>query len=286
MSRHVSVSGCAASAAVVLAAFVLTLGACGSGSSGDSTEHPTGKNEIVLQVSSGGGFVPVSYNLTELPQFTLYGDGTVIVTGPMIEIYPGPALPNLQTTRISEEATQEILSAASEAGLFANGVDYGQPGITDVPTTKIVVNADGKTFTSDIYALGMEPGAGGLTMEQQQARAAISDLVGKLNVLTDYEQGQIQWEAYAYTALKVFSVAADPNVTLDVPPNELAWPLGDIGTLGEPVMPDGYRSAVISGDDLAKLQPLLAEATQITLWSSGDHQYNLFLRPLLPNETT
>lgn len=289
MSRHVSLPGRAVSAAVLLTALLLTLGACGSGSEGESTQHPTGKSEIVLQVSAGGGFVPVSYNLTTLPQFTLYGDGTVIVTGPVIEIYPGPAMPNLQSTHISEDAIQEILSAAKEAGLFANDVDYGQPGITDMPTTNIVANADGKTYTTDIYALGMEPGAGGMTMQQQQARAAISDLVGKVSVLTDYEPGELRWQAYAYTALKVFSLAVDPNTNPgpdDVQPNELVWPLGDLSTLGESVMPEGYRAVVVSGADLAALQPLLAQATEITLWTSGDHQYNLFFRPLLPNETT
>jgi hypothetical protein len=288
MSRHVSAPGRAVSAAVLLTALLLTLGACGSGSGGDSTQHPTGKDQIVLQVSSGGGFVPISYNLTTLPQFTLYGDGTVIVTGPVPEIYPGPAMPNLQTTRISEEAIQEILSAAKEAGLFANGVDYGMPGITDMPTTNILVNAEGKTYSSDIYALGMEPGAGGLTMEQQQARAAISELVGKLSVLTDYEPGEPKWEPYASTALKVFSVAVDPATQGPdgVQPNELVWPLGDLNTLGEPVEPEGYRAVVVKGDDLSTLQPLLAQATQITLWTSGDHKYNLFFRPLLPNETT
>ncbi len=69
-------------------------------------------------------------------------------------------------------------------------------------------------------------------------------------------------------------------------PNELTWPLGDLSTLGAPVMPEGYRAVVVSGADLTELQPLLAQATQITLWTSGDHQYNLFFRPLLPNETT
>jgi hypothetical protein len=299
MSRQVSALGLASSApsrrrsralaaAVLFAALALTLGACGQGSGGDSTQHPTGKNEIVLQVSSGGGFVTVAYNLTQLPQFTLYGDGTVIVTGPMIEIYPGPAMPNLQTTHISEDAIQEILSAAKEAGLFATGVDYGQPGITDIPTTNIVVSADGKTYTTDIYALGMESGAGGLSLEQQQARAAISELVGKLGVLTDYEPGELKWEPYAYTALKVFSLAVDPSTSPDpndVQPNELVWPLGDLSTLGESVMPEGYRAVVVSGTDLATLQPLLAQATEITLWTSGARQYNLFFRPLLPNET-
>jgi hypothetical protein len=287
-------------AAVSLVAIVLTVAACGGtepGGEGGSTSstgpggsiaHPTGANEVVLQVTVGGGFVPVEYNLTLVPQFSLYGDGTVIVAGPVPAIYPGPALPNLQTTVISEEAMQAILSAAKEAGLFDPTVDYGQPGITDVATTTIVINADGTTYRSDIYALGMESGAGGLTLEQQQARAAVNDFVGKLVVLEAFETEELVWKPYEYAALAVYSQPVDPALTTDatdIQPNELEWPLGDLSTLGEPVQPEGYRRVVVSGEDLATLQPLLPEATMITVWTSGDQKYHLYFRPLLPEET-
>ncbi len=285
-------------AASALVGAIVAFGAAGCGGSdggtdttaapGDSIVHPSGANEIVLQVFSHDGFVPVSYSLTQLPEFTLYGDGTVIVTGPTIAIYPGPAMPNLQTTKISAEAVQAILSAAREVGLFDNEVDYGQPGITDMPATSIVINADETTYRSDIYALGMEAGAGGLTMEQQQARAAVNDLTGKLGVLTAFQSGEIEWAPYEYSALAIFSQAIDPNTNTDsteVQPNRLEWPLGDLSTLGEAVQPEGFRKVVVSGEDLAKLQPLLGEATQITVWTFGDREYNLYFRPLLPDET-
>src|SRR4051794_32118420 len=41
-------------------------------------EHPTGPTDIVLRVNTGGGFVPLEFNLKALPSYTLYGDGTVI----------------------------------------------------------------------------------------------------------------------------------------------------------------------------------------------------------------
>jgi hypothetical protein len=43
---------------------------------------------------------------------------------------------------------------------------------------------------------------------------------------------------------------------------------------------------VISGSELATLRPLLDKATAITLWKSGDREYHLFFRPLLPDETS
>jgi hypothetical protein len=46
----------------------------------------------------------------------------------------------------------------------------------------------------------------------------------------------------------------------------------------------GYRRAVVSGQELTQLQPLLDKATAITLWTSGQATYNLSFRPLLPDE--
>ncbi len=246
--------------------------------------HPTGAEEIVIQVSTGGGFVPVEYNYTSLPQFSLYGDGRLIVPGPTTLQYPGPALPNLQTTTVSEETIQAMLAAAKEAGLFQNGVDYGHPGVADVGTTTIVINADGTTYQSDIYALGFED-ASGLTTEQQQARAAVNDLMTKLNDPSVLGSEELVWEPYDFAALEVYSRAVDPATTgsTDIEPNHLPWPLEDLSTAGEEVF-DGLRKVVVTGDDLETLRPLLDQATQITLWKSGDTEYNLWFRPLLPDE--
>ncbi|MCL5735926.1 MAG: hypothetical protein M1274_10135 [Actinobacteria bacterium] len=297
-------STASAVAAGALTLLMLTAAGCGTSDGGgggggggdtestvtsisESISHPAGGDQIVLQVKSGGGFVPVEYNLTNLPEFSLYGDGRVIVSGPVIAIYPPPALPNLQTVVIPEETVQALLSAAREAGLFNNGVDYGQPGITDVATTTFIVNAEGSTYQSDVYALGMEDDATGLTMEQQQARAAVDDFRSKLMDLTAFTTAPLSWATYDYKSLAVFSRLVDQNATTDttdIMPGQLDWPLADLATLGTEVQ-GGFRRAVVSGEDLAALKQVpLDKATTITLWSSGDKEYHLYFRPLLPDE--
>jgi len=257
-----------------------------TGPAGGAISHPTGANELVLQVITGGGFVPIEYHLTLLPTFSLYGDGTVIVPGPTIMIYPGPALPNLQTTKLSEQAIQEILSAAKEAGLFRNDFDYGSPRVADVPTTTITISAGGQVYRSSIYALGFED-AGNLTLEQQQARAAVKPFQAKLETLAFADQ-EPTWNPYQFTGLAVFVRQMDPASSpdpTDVQPNRLSWPLGDLATAGgEEVLP-GHRRLVISGADLETLRPLLDQATQITIWESGGKEYSLAFRPLLPDES-
>jgi hypothetical protein len=254
---------------------------------GGSISHPTGAADVLIRFSTGGGFVPLEYNYTMVPSFALYGDGRVILPGPVTLQYPGAALPNLQTTVVSEDVIQAMLAAAKEAGLFRNGYDYGQPGVTDVGTTTITVNAGGTTYASQIYALGFEDG-GNLTTQQQQARAAVSKLQSNLGDPSTFTGEQPAWESYDFIALNVFSRAVDTTASTgstDIQPNHLPWPLADLATSGEEVANgQGLRKLVVSGDDLDMLKPLLKQATEITLWGSGSLQYNLWLRPLLPDE--
>ena len=154
-----------------------------------------------------------------------------------------------------------------------------------MPTTVITINAEGTSYRSGIYALGMEESAGGLSAEQEQARAAVSTLVGQLMDPTAFSTDELQWSPYDFSALAVFSVPVDPSNEPnpdDVQPNRLEWPFGDV--LGEAVQPEGWRKIVVAEDMLDDLQPVLGQANQITIWTVGDREYNLYFRPLLPDE--
>ena len=269
-------------AAAALLTIVLALAACGAGDPGRDA-HPTGEDEVVLRMTTGGGLVPIEYDFSLVPEFSLYGGGRVVVPGPVDAIYPGAALPNLQTVVVPEESLQSILSAAREAGLFDPSFDYGLPTVADGPTTTIVIDAGGSIHRSEIYALTIE-GAGGLSLEQQQARAAVNDARSKLIDLAAFVSGPIAWEQYQFSGLAVYTQAVDAGDPPDVQPNYLEWPLGDLSTLGEEASRPGSRRVVVSGKDLAALRPLLDKATQITIWSSGGSQYHLVFRPLLPDE--
>src|SRR6266516_3577835 len=99
-------------------ATVLSLGllaaACANASAGDGAadgstgattgsggiSYPTGADQVVLRIESGGGFVAMEVNLTTLPMLSLFGDGLLITPGAQTEIYPGPALPTLAQERL------------------------------------------------------------------------------------------------------------------------------------------------------------------------------------------
>jgi hypothetical protein len=271
-----------------------TGGSGGTGGTGGSggIEHPTGAGDLVLRVFIGGGFVPVEYNLRNLPGVSIYGDGRMIVTGPVIEIYPGPAMPNLLVTRLSEEAVQTILERAREAGLLGEDASYDYPCVADLPTTTFTVVADGATHTVSAYALGMEGEMGadtcGLKPTDVEARAALADFSAALGDLANWlpEGSMSAEEPYVPSEMRVYvqEYLGDPE--LEQTP--IAWPLATpLGSFGEPDvnLPD-IRCGVVAGDDLATLLPDAQAANQLTPWTSDGDEFGLIFRPLLPDEHT
>jgi hypothetical protein len=286
---------------IPLLALLLLAAACGektdaggsTGASGgtDAIDHPTGPDDLVLRVDVSGGFVPPEVTLKNVPGVSIFGDGRMIVTGPVIEIYPGPALPNLQVTRLTEEAMQAILAEARDAGLLEGDASYDYPCVADVPTTTFTVNAEGATHTTSAYALGFDAGTGstggcGGTKVDTEARAALNDFSTKLgDVRTWLPTGSYSdEEAYTPTELRIYTtnVRRDPELRQQ----PLEWPLETpLSTFGEPDanLPD-LRCGTITGEDLAAVLPLAEQANELTPWTSDGERFGLVFRPLLPDE--
>lgn len=266
-------------------------GSTGSSGSNGGIEHPTDADHLVLRVEYQGGFVPYEYNLKRVPSWSLFGDGTVIVDGPVIEIYPGPALPNLLAFTLTEEAVQVILEAARDAGLMEGDASYGYPCIADAADTVFTLNANGTTSVVSAYALefsdpAMDPGqCPDVDTEARAELAEFSRMIGDLQSLLP--EGSIGPEQpYAPTEMRVFVLPYQGEPEL--PQTETEWPLSEpLVAFGEPVA-DGNdaRCGVVSGDDLAELLPLAQQANELTPWTSGGEQYRLIFRPLLPDEHT
>ena len=160
----------------------------GTGASGTTgIEHPTGANDLILGVAYEGGFVAYEYTLGTTPFWSLFGDGTLIVPGPQIEIYPGPALPNLTATPVSEDGIQAILQAARDAGLMDGDKDYGDMCIADAANTVFTTTADGSTSVVTAYALDVgEPTGTCGGGKDAAARAKLAAFQAKLTDLASW----------------------------------------------------------------------------------------------------
>jgi hypothetical protein len=282
----------------VVLAVALALGACGrltgtggsgetgptGASGGPAIDHPTRPDALVLRVEQRGGFVPVDYALTRVPIWSLYGDGRVIVEGPQIEIYPGPALPNLLVFRLTEPQIQAILAAARDAGLLQGDRRYPQPCVADVPTTVFTVVADGRTSVVSADALDLGPSS--CPGVDEEARAKLAAFWSRLTDLASWLPGRIgPEEPYVADEIRVYvrPYRGEPDLAQEPVTWPLEMPLADFG---EPFPDAGERTrcGVVSGPDLQTLRPLFERANQLTPWESAGKAYGLLLRPLLPDE--
>lgn len=274
-----------------LAALAVITAACandpgGSGSGG--IEHPTGAGNVVLRLAYEGGFVPVEYNLTQIPSFTLYGNGTIVLPGPQIELYPGPALPAVNQRPVSEEGVQAIIQAALDAGLGDGDRDYSDFASTmvaDASTAVFTLSAGGKTVRASVYALAELPEKpNGMTQDEFEARAALSDLEQRLTALEQWlPEGSLgAEEQFAADGYRLFVGRYRPVDGFPLEPAD--WPLSTPLTAGTDDTA-GYACRAVIGEDWTAIEPLARQADQLTPWTSTGKRFSVLFRPVLPDET-
>ncbi len=270
---------------------------------------PAGVGAPVVQVWSGGGFVPVGWDFSQVPELTVYEDGTTITPGPQIRIYPGPLLPYVLVSQLDAADVEAIVAAARAAGLLTAAPDYGMPGVADLPTTHIAITVDGVTYEHAAYALGYVSGEGmdgagvdgegvdgagmdgegvggagvppavvsGLTEEQVAARAVLAEFLTQVNGIALAEADTTE---YAPTAVAMFAWALEGSDAATQPEAEVVpWPI-------DTPLADAHECTVIDGDAASVLLTALGTATQTTYFEQDGVTYQAWVRPLLPHETS
>jgi hypothetical protein len=279
-------------AAALLAA--LALAACGgdddtgsvppsteppdSGAPAGGVEHSTGADDLVLRVDTAGGLAAPP--VPDVPQISVYGDGRLITLGPTTLEYPGPALPNFQQGLLTEAELQELLGAAEAAGLLdSTPPDYGDPPVTDLPTTAVTIDAGGVERTVGAYALDFADADVELEPAQREARQQLRDFLAGIDV-------DVAAEGYEADAVAVFVRPFEANETDQELAERREWPAGDLAGTGEPVGGSNARCLVIEGDDAPAVLEAAAGARAGDAWVSDGAEYLVDFRPLLPDETS
>jgi hypothetical protein len=277
-----------------VALVVLIAAACAEASSTTSDDggiaHPTGADQLVLRVETGGGFTAPEYQLRLIPEFNLYGDGTIITPGAQIEIYPPPALPSVQMQPVSEDGVQAILQAAIDAGVDADHdmSDMGSTMVADAPTTTFTISVNGTTNSFGVYALGMFEGncPEGMSAKECDARTALSSFVAQLSDLQSWLPAGSLGETATFEPSGSRVNVGDVRRDADLPQKKVAWPLEPpLASFGEDTSA-GYRCGVVTGADWTDtLEPLAAGTNELTAWTSDGISYGIVFRPLLPDES-
>ena len=270
--------------AMLLATFVSV--ACASRAATPPPGSPV-TNGLLLRVDTRGGSLAPAATLSRIPQFSLYADGLLVMEGAQIEIYPGPATPPVFSMNVDTEGVRRIAGAARMAGLDGPNRSYENPTGGDVGTTTFTFIDRGRTHTTSVAGLGIEPSDPSVPQSERKARAALQELDGRLGNLRGWlPAGSVSRDQpFEYQRLAVIVSDQPSGEGPDQP--ALTWPLDrPVADLAEPVAgAPAISCLVVSGQDLAKLRPLVARANDLTPWKSDGHTYWLRFRPLLPDES-
>ena len=247
--------------------------------------------ELVLRVTSEGGFIGPAATLSALPAVLVYVDGRILTPAPQPAIAPTPLLPSVLVRDVGPAGVAAIVASIRAAGLDKQAADPG--GITaDTGSTVIAVTLDGKTVTTRFRGMGGGPqgpgGPGAASPDPEQAAA--------LALLARLEDSGDTWGAPAATpttldpaGYRIFAAPGAPPADPATTRPTVAWPLAtQLASFGTPAPSDrgieGLRQGVALGADAATLAPILASASTATGFTSEGTTWTLYVRPLLPDE--
>jgi hypothetical protein len=135
-------------------------------------------NEAVdkLVLTVGGGFTTWQSNVGELP-IAFIADGQLVRGVPSDR--PNELAPKATTQEIQPAALEEIAAWLYGAGFKGDPLDFGDPGVTDMPTTSLTFTISGEFYRQSAYALDFDTSGSGIALsdEQQKNRANFSRLV-------------------------------------------------------------------------------------------------------------
>ena len=165
------------------------------------------KAHVVIAVEHVGGFVAPSFRSARLPDVVLYSDGRVFsehsASGSVKEMFQGSVTPSV---------------LRSELAIFTKAIKmptggWGIPGVSDIPSTQVMVEQSHKKSLAVVYALGFTSGS--LSKEAIAARAYLSTAISQLILLagksTIYKPSQYEvWPQAPISAVFPNGVEATP----------------------------------------------------------------------------
>lgn len=240
-------------------------------------DHPTGAKDVVLRFEESGGFVPIEYNATYAPSFTLYGDGTLVFKDPYA---PAPdandnvvrAVP-FMVARLDEASVQALLEEALGPGGLAIAQGPYTCNCADIPTSTFTIVIGGKT--KQVSVTGLSPD---MHDQNKQIVAALAAFAERLRGFADVLGNEQGYVPAAYRGILIEAEQpAGPVV---------AWPWPNL-------TPDDFaggeneffrtRDMTPAEVDSLGIKDVTGGILGVSV-GSGGKVYTFSLRPLLPDE--
>lgn len=246
-----------------------------------SIEHATGALDVVFRFEQGGGFVAMGFFATQAPQFTLYGDGTVLfrdfTAAPLLNDKVGALQPYL-IARMSEVEIQAFLRfALADSGLGVARAAYNPGNVADAPSSMFTIRAGGVDKVVTVEALGFEN-------PQNPDSAIMKALAGlgeRINNFAASVSGETAWTPDRWRGV-LTPDAFGPAVTWP-------WPNLTPADFVKPAEPDAPQFPIhpLTTADVAALGLTGIEGgfTNLPITGPDGKVYTLALRPILPDES-
>lgn len=232
---------------------------------------------LLLEVTTEGGFISPSAHLGQLPDVVVDTAGNIYTADPNSA---GATLIPLAVVRsVGAGGAAQILAAAKAAGLDQVNDNGGGIGNPDAGVTVVTVEIDGQEIVNRLTGGAPGPGHPGASP------AAALELVQRLEDPTEtWGAGNVTSQPFMPTAYKVYDAP-----TTNGGSSAIDWPLttslAEFGTAATPDLGvNGLRTGVVFGADAMSLGSAARRATSDTVFVSGNQQYQVWIRPLLPPE--
>lgn len=248
---------------------------------GEAIDHATGTTDVVFRFEQGGGFVPMGFFATQAPQFTLYGDGTVIFRDVTAPFPPNDTIGVQQpylTAKLTEPEVQAFLRfALADSGLGIARAQYNPGNVADAPTSTFTVNAGGLAKTVSAEALGFE----NPQSPDAPILKAMAALAERLGTFATSVSGEVVWVPDRWRGV----------LTPDAfnPPAAWPWPELTPADFVQPADPNAPQfpmhtltSAQVAALGLTGIDGGFAS---LALRDPDGKTWNLALRPILPDES-
>lgn len=219
---------------------------------------------------------PSQAALSEVPQFSLYGDGRAIWYTPTAASSTAPA--PLHLAQLTEAQIQSLLRYALDAGgLRTAGTNYRLSGVSDAATSTFTIDAGGVNKSVSVYALGMTAAGG----SDSAARASFQALATKLGDFgTVVQQGEASDEGpFSPTSYRAYLLPGQATGVLR------DWPWSDLS-------PQDFTA--IDGSTLAShtltvaqarlLAPAPGAGVIVPVQGNDRAPYVVVMIPLLPDQ--
>jgi hypothetical protein len=236
--------------------------------------------------------------LAEIPEISVYGDGSIISLGSHGSGSRDPLLPQLIEAQVTANGMTQILGAAREAGALGPDRRYNLIDTYDLWTVEFTVTVDGQTHRMSAFGLGFKGEEQAAPPGEMAARRSLGQFYGRLLDLRAWLPTEAIGtdSAYRPTGIRLYLTRlldqsapvanATPAPATPAPGQEVRpWPFASLPeSFGTPVSPGRpWYCAVIGPDQSAALG--LNSATWNTRWRAAGYLYQVVARPLLPDES-